>query len=243
MSELYCRIPANWIADPSLCLFEWQTLVGGLLAILAAGAGSFLLYSRIKQSERHELERRGRKFAASRATLPLALSEVTLFARRMVTWLENHRAYLSSAALAANPVDPPSIGDDLIRNLQEFIEATYNTVAVDHISEIIREIQVLSSRAESLILDSSMIGMTFSVDEYVVQAARLHVITGHLFGFARGKDKGPPDSISWDEVGRYLSVQHHIDEDSHPGVYSILQRRGAAWSSVWPPIRQALVEP
>ena len=236
-AELFCRVPANWLTEPSLCLFEWQTLLSGALAIGAAGAGAILLYSQIKQADRHESERRERRFAAARATLPLALSEITSFARIMVEVLAALRTRVINPTALPEAFVSPTVSDELIKNLQGFIEAAHDFTIVDHVCEIIREIQVLTARVESLQNDASLIGQEANIDEYIVQAARLHVIAGNLFDFARGSETNPPSSISWAELSRYLSVQHHIYEDRFPGVYVVLQRRAKAWASVWPPIR------
>lgn len=236
--RLQCATTSVWMSDFSQCLFEWQTLISGFLAVFLATIGSILLYRQIKQVERHEGERRERRFAAARATLPLALSEITLFARQMVTWLGTRSTQIPGNVSAGQISSPPVVSERLVANLQGFIEAAHNPVVVDCVCEIIREIQTLSARAESLQMTVGMIGIQQNIDEYIVQSARLHVIAGNLFEFARTRVSQPPDSIPWSELRSYLSVQHHMDEQLFPGVYAVLDRREKVWESVWPPVKR-----
>jgi hypothetical protein len=51
-----CMVPANWWSDPSQCLYEWQSLLGGVLAVLAAGATIYFMRKQMQQAERHKQE-------------------------------------------------------------------------------------------------------------------------------------------------------------------------------------------
>lgn len=237
-TEMYCRVPTNWMSDFSLCLFEWQTLVGGILAIFAALLGSLLLYRQINQADVLERRRAERRFAAIRATLPLVLKEICEFAKRMLDELVRARG--TRPDISVGPVsenyDPPEIALHLVGSLQEIIEATDRQWIVNWICEIIREIQILSSRSRSLQDANDMMynsSVPSNIDEYIVQAARLHVLTSSLYPFARGEADEHPDPISWDAVSSYLFFRH-IEREEFPGVYSVIQSRDAAWTSLWP---------
>lgn len=237
-TEMYCRVPANWMSDSSLCLFEWQTLASGILAIVAALVGSVLLYRQINQADRLEKKRAERRFAAIRATLPLVLKEICDFARRMLDELVRAREVRPDVSVGpvSEDYDPPEIALHLVSSLQEIIEATDSPWVVDWICEIIREIQILSSRSRSLQDATDMrynSSVPSNIDEYIVQAARLHVITSNLYPFARGETDQPPDPISWDSVSSFLFFRH-IEREEFSGVYSVLKRRDAAWLSLWP---------
>ncbi|WP_157573097.1 hypothetical protein [Novosphingobium sp. AAP83] len=237
--RLQCGIPRDWINDFSQCLFEWQTLVGGILAILAAVIGTLLLHSQIRQSERHETERRGRKFLAARATLPLALSEITGFSRTMIVELISLHNQLTHPSSMAPVFEPPTIPNGLIAALQAFIEATFDTALVDCVCELINEIQVLVARTESLQREEQLLGVTQNIEEYVVQSARLHVIAGSLFPFSRGRESSIPSTVPWSDAYSYLSMQHDLYESDFPGVFAILERRSNAWESIWPRVRRS----
>ena len=239
---LYCRIPSNWQMDPSLCWYEWQTLISGILAIAAAVIAAALLHSQINQTERHEQDRRNRRLESVRASLPLVLSQICGFAREMVVQLVAARRDRPSNT--TGPVEgeynPPELTREIINDLRAFIEASDNAQVNALLSEIIRELQVLTSRARSLI-DAADTNWNSSIptnlDEYIVQAARLHTITGNLFEFARGEAEGPPDEISWDSVSSFLFFRH-VEKDDFPGVYAILERRSEAWQSLWPKVKR-----
>lgn len=239
---LYCRLPLDWKIDPSLCLYEWQTLASGILAIVAAVIAAALLYTQINQTERHEQDRRKRRLEAARATLPLVLSQICGFAREMVMQLVAARRDRASRTTGpiGGPFNPPELSREIIVDLQAFIEASDNMKVNDLLCEVIRETQVLTSRARSL-TDTTDTNWNSSIpanlDEYIVQAARLHTITGNLFDFARGEVDGPPDEISWDSVSSFLFFRH-IEEADFPGVYEILKRRRDAWQSVWPKLKR-----
>ncbi|MFZ2082477.1 MAG: hypothetical protein WAV38_38640 [Xanthobacteraceae bacterium] len=63
-------------------LQNWQTLVAALVAVGAAGVAFHNTTRSLRDGKRLEMRRRGRKHAALRAVLPLALSQLTDYAER-----------------------------------------------------------------------------------------------------------------------------------------------------------------
>ncbi len=243
MSEpLYCRLPTDWIADPSLCWFEWQSLIGGILAIAAAGLGSRLLYMQIAQSERHESDRRQRRLAAVRATFPLALSGICAYSKEMLRQLAQVRLANTddSQEIAIKTFRPPRAPDEFIKDMKELVEAVDDESIVKLICEIIAQIQILDSRAASLTDQREMrhlVGVDRNIDEYIVQSARLHVLTANLFPFARQESNDAPSEIAWDQIESLL-FSWHIESHDYPGAYEVLDRRKRAWLWVWPKQRR-----
>lgn len=238
MSEVYCRVPSNWFSDPSLCLFEWQTLIGGLIAIGAAVLGAILLRSQIEQAERHETERRSRKFAANRATLPLTLSEITAYARSAIVELKFLHDQITQPSSMALRFDLPDFSNSSIISLRDFIDYSTDVNVNDCICEIIREIQILNSRLNDVNLDRNHASIRLEIEEYIVQAARLNLIVGLLFPYARGTSDSLPTSTDWETIAEHLSVSQDMPRDQYPGVYSVIERRAGAWQSVWPQVRR-----
>lgn len=241
-----CISPADWPSMPSQCWYDWQSLIGGILAIVAAFVGAWLLYKQIRQVERHENERRNRRIAAVRATLPLILSGICQFAREMINELSSARTQLGNGTTipTSSSFSPPPVPTAFVAALQDMIEATGDTAIVDLLSEIIGEIQVLSARAGSLIdvRSRGIMGVGSNLDEYLVQAARLHALAGGLFEYARRRDEDAPSAIAWDRVASALHASH-VDDHTHPGAFAILTRRMNAWQSVWPKHRVEEVSP
>jgi hypothetical protein len=236
MGGFYCRMPHDWMADLSLCLFEWQTLIGGVLAISAAILGAILLWIQIKQAERHESQRRSRKFAANRATLPLTLSEITKYARTSIAEMKSLHDQISFPSSMVLQFDPPNFKESSILSLRDFIDYSIYISVNDCLSEIIREVQILSSRMSDINLERDRSILRIEIEEYIVQAGRLNLITGILFPFARSTEDALPAYTDWEAIASHFSVSQNMPKDEYPGVYSILERRANAWSSVWPKI-------
>ena len=70
-----CDIPADWSADFSQCLYEWQALEAGGLAIIAAIIGYFAIRQQIQHSKELERQRLKRVFEARRSTCLLYTSD------------------------------------------------------------------------------------------------------------------------------------------------------------------------
>jgi hypothetical protein len=75
-------------------LKDWQSLVGGVLAIVAAGVGGLFIVAQTKELRRQENDRRLRRHKAARAVMPLALSATCEYTKNCATVL---RQILSSA--------------------------------------------------------------------------------------------------------------------------------------------------
>jgi hypothetical protein len=234
INTVTCRIPPDWLINPSQCWYEWQGLVSGLLAIAAASYGALLLNKQIAQAE---VERRTRRFNAVRATLPLTLSGICTFSKDMLSELSPVRsamAHLGSGPLP-NGFSAPSPPSDLVNALQDMIEATSQHNVVGAISEMISEIQTLSSRVAGLSDQAQMaraIGMDRNIDEYIIQAARIYAISESLFDFARRKDETGPRNVPWDRVYSALHFAN-IEDHQFPDLYADLAKRSQRLEFAW----------
>lgn len=210
---LYCRVPSDWLADSSLCWFEWQALIGSALAV-AAGAGTiFFLRRQLIQSERHENGRRERQLAAVRSTLPLALSGLIQFPEQAIKQLKHMREIMKNDLEGAvADLNPPKAPDQHINNLKDLIENCNNNKVNDLICEIIREIQILVSRVKSLKAPKSErnLNLNCEVDEYIIQSARLNVLIGLLFPYARNETNDIQVVEGWDSVENHLFLTAYM---------------------------------
>jgi hypothetical protein len=218
-------------------LDHWQTLVSGVLAILAAFAGAMLLRKQIAQTEGHERDRLRRRSNAVRATLPLTLSGFGAFAKSAVIELKNAQLLLPANHIGVLPpgFNPPVPPSELVNDLKEMIESTDDEAVISAMSEIVSEVQTLYSRMSSLndpIQMAYIVGSSLTMDQYIVQAARLYAIVEGLFDFARRKTECGPSSIAWDRVHSFLG-QLYIDEAGHPGVFKVLHTRQKRLSVAW----------
>lgn len=235
-----CLETPLWLFIAGRWLYDWQTLVGAILAIVAAIIGSILLRSQLLQAERHESERRERSFAANRAVLPLVLSDVTGFSRKIISELASLYYQIKNPTSMALQFSTVFVSENTINSLKEFIENTYEKSASDCICEIIREVQILNSRVNDLDVDQLRASSCHEISEYIIQAGRLYLICGIMFPYSRGEVESLPETTDWEPIRSHLAVQHNIHEDDYPDVFAVLQRREAAWQSVWPPIRRVV---
>lgn len=83
-------------------LFDWQTLVAGVLALIGAGATVYYIHLQIKQVEYLEVARRSREEMAARAVLPLALSQIVKYAVDCIKQIEEHSS--RPGGRAGNPI-------------------------------------------------------------------------------------------------------------------------------------------
>ena len=175
--ELFCRLPSNWLSDPSMCWFEWQTMVGGFLAVIAAVVSIHFLRKQIASSEKQESLRVNRHHLAVRTTLPLTLSGLCACLRKMLLELDDAKSEIKKVGQDAyagkfNGPPPPS---EHIEELKEVVQSTDEETVLKSVAEIIREMQTLWSRAEVLNNKREMgvnVGISRNLDEYIIQLQR-----------------------------------------------------------------------
>lgn len=222
-------------------LDHWQTLVSGVLAIVAAVGGAALVFRQIAQADKHERDRLRRRSNAVRATLPLTLSGLVSFVSEALKKLIDVRKNLPDHHVGPLPpgFDPPAPPSDLVESLKDMIEATDDETIVSIISLIVAEVQTLTSRMNSLndpVRMSNAVGVDINVEEYIIQAAILNSIIEGLFDFARRKKSTGPSSVSWDRVYSVL-IFMHVDEVEFPKLFATLKRRESQSDFAWKMLR------
>ncbi len=163
-------------------LYHWQTLSTGVFAIAAAGIG----YAAINGAENNRVLR---SYRARLGTLPLVLSSASQYADDVIRGLAQARNILAEqrdGGLTAN-WSPPVFPNDLPPELREFVEVCDYEPANNLVLELLRQLQTLQARLESLVTEESTyrIGVARNIAEYQVQAAKIRQICGALFPFAR----------------------------------------------------------
>ncbi|MBO9713099.1 hypothetical protein [Sphingomonas sp.] len=218
-------------------LDQWQTLISGLLAIIAAIVGAILLRKQIVQADAHEHSRLRRRLTAIRATLPLTLSGLGQFVRDIICQLAQARRALVPGHIGAlrTGFNPPQLPNHLVDALREILEATDDKSIVELISEICCEIQVLNSRIMSLtdqVQMSNLSNVGETVDQYIIQAARVHALIEALFDFARRNEEKGPDCVSWDRVQSVFNLLN-IHGNEFAGLRRTLEIRMSRLPSAW----------
>jgi hypothetical protein len=221
-------------------LDKWQTLITGLLALLAAIPTIILLHKQINVSERHERTRRKTTEAASRAVLPLTLSTIIDYAEQssntLHTLYQNREGEVIPERVRA--IDIPIVPESAIDSLQSMIEASTNPEIAKVIAKIIGKIQIQNSRIRSVIHqeqairpDHIMLVTAKNIEGYVIDSAIIRTLAESLFAYARFESEAP-EEVNWDNVSRSLRLLNWV-EHIHTDLYQTVATRRA---------RSALIE-
>ncbi len=172
---------------------RWQTLIAGLIAIGAAFIGGYFVNAQIKLTKAQEDDRRRRRHAATRATMPLTLSALMEYARLCGRALR--QLYLATPGEAARAeqmtgFDLPPVPGDKIAALAEIIEAGDPAVG-EAIADLLSNLQVQDGRLRSTkadILDPHnplRSIMKRELETYIIDAADLYARCEGMLDYAR----------------------------------------------------------
>lgn len=193
---------------------RWQTLIAGIVAIGAALIGGAFVNAQIRLAKDQEDERRRRRQAATRATMPLTLSALMEYARGCGQALR--RLYLAAHGNAARAAqmgtfDLPPVPGEKIVALAEIIEAGDREVG-KAIAALLRNLQVQDARLRSTkaeILDpqsNTRSVSTLALDDYIIDAADLYARCEGMLGYAREKAETVGGEPSAADLRRALTL-------------------------------------
>lgn len=191
-------------------LYEWQTLVTGLLA-LAIGAASIVVIKRQihQQDELHASARRSR-FAVAKAKSPFAAVELADHAKCYLIAAERLVPLVLSRSKDPFKFDGPSFPSRVEKILDSLVENSDDSILIDQISALYSEHQVMSSRLTEVSQPSQH---ALAIDDYVLQPLMMDAIAMNLLAF--GRDGQPMSRLSWDDVER--SAKRLIGDQSVRG--------------------------
>jgi hypothetical protein len=208
-------------------LFEWQTLVAGTLAVLAAVVTAWLIKRQITQAHQQEQARLSRQANAARVALPLTLSGISHYAEEAAGAL----AQLTLQARAFAEGDPPLKFEsprppsELAPSLERMAGATDDREVVTAIARLLGEIQVLSTRMvfthEQLSDPSGAVAR--ESEQYLLQAGAVYALAESLFDFARFESETAPPELDWDRVFAAFKIMR-----LYPEMYPELHRHSQA---------------
>jgi len=226
MSE-WCRLPRA-ASQFSCWIYDWQTLLAGVLAVLAAVIGSVLLWRQIRLSKEQEAERRRRRFNAARATMPLLLSGICAYARDIASVLRSIHRSAGQYAFGADSLinNAPALPGELTPALERLIESTGDDELAKHIADLLSQIQIINARISEIPrLSPAAGGLQLMIEDYMIQAASIYAAASSLFGFAR---REAPDLASSErmEVRSALNLLE-IRDSEFERVHETARRREA----------------
>jgi hypothetical protein len=201
-------------------------LAAGLLALLAALIGAYLLHKQTVQARLHEDERRRRRHEAVRATLPFALSQVSEYAEQVARCVEPlvNSTDESVDFHARKSLKLPNLPDEVLKHLTDAIEASPSARARSTMADMIRDLQILQSRSRSFLRDEpSMIVVRANVENLIALCAEVYAGTSILFGYARRQTECVKLS-DFDNEARTALKLFGLFEEIHGRSFEALER-------------------
>jgi hypothetical protein len=206
-------------------LFGWQTLLSGILALLAALATIYLLNKQITLAAKQEAERRARRARAIRSTLPLALSEMTGLTYKIVADLRaigasNQQETLANAIRNHEFSEPNA---ETISILKEMIDFSDSDIAIRALTEIISETQILFANIRSP-KDSKDLSVTrHNLKSYVCRAIKIHSLASILFPYARSEVEDI-EIENFKKLCQTAVIALGVSDHQFPGISQAVQR-------------------
>lgn len=201
-------IIGNW-------LYNWQTLISGMLALVAALWAGCNLNRQIRQTAKLADQQLQRQHKAARATLSLTLSVLVQVVEQLLLDLRRARKELLNGQ-EVREFSPPTLPADTIPELQQIILSTDNPSVTEPISEIIRQMQTLWSRV-SIAPDPDPnihnCNPMNGIKDWLIQAAQVHALVESLFEYARGNSQDGPTSVAWERAESILIRLYIYDKD------------------------------
>lgn len=209
----------------------WQTLTGALVALLAAYIAFRNTKHSLNQAARLENNRRGRKHAAVRAVLPLALAQISGYAERSARALNELLGKCTGETLPHRTApetlvqSPPT---ETLKTLADFIEYS-DTLDVRVLEATAAWIQIHDSRVRGLFDDNRSAGsghviVRSEIEGHIIDAASIYAGAASAFDYARRREETLPTELSWDDVRSALRNMR-VWEDEYPRVHEALKRR------------------
>lgn len=212
-------------------IYDWQTLLSGLLALFAAVVTVRNLKKQILQGKKQENDRLRRQHGAARATLPLTLSGLVETMRQILAALHQVKSDLKQQSLVQN-FNPPPPPTEAIEELQQIILSTDKPDVIQPISEIIRQMQTLWARVEVLrdpTQQAARAGLSIELNDWIIQAAKVHALIESLFDYARCEAENGPANVKWERAESVLVQMYIYDE----ALKAIVQRKFKKSPSFW----------
>ena len=228
IDNLQCAVPADWSQDFSQCLYEWQGLEAGGLAIVAALIGAFFIRRQITLAASIEDARLRRSSAATRAISSLVFSQICRASQRLITRLGALRRMSVAERLQAT--DGPlslDLSNEIVPTLERLLNSTEDEKFVDAISALIIEIQVTESRLETMGITTD-----FEVDDRLIDLAGVYAFSERLLEFVRKEIPEAPDRIEWHRISAVLRMSH-VNEHRNPAVHARVQPHLENGSAYW----------
>ena len=248
----YCLDLPNAASIMGQWLFDWQTLISGILAVGAAYWAGCLIGKQIRQTEELHEKELVRHHRAVRAVLPLALSEISEFCRKIAENIASEIEVRTEntgtdwvAELApegsSKHLTDQNFPASTIPTFQAFIETLTDIRNIRHVAELISSLQIVNSRYCSFNL--LHVGISYSLYGLLLDIAKVRVLSNAMFNYARFLDEGlfalvdvKANDVIWDKISveaHSLIFSRKIPDLFFKEISERIERYKAANSSPW----------
>ncbi len=213
----WCLQLPSWSAIAGQWLYDWQTIISGLLALFAALLAGWLLSRQIKQTETFNQNQIQRQHNAARVVLPLVLSTIYGKCTGVATAVAEEIEYRwdNGDALSMGdihegrdrqknlpPIDLPA---DTLVAIKQFVETLQRRPQIKHFAELVSSVQILLSRNNDFNL--GQVAALHGLYGLLIDAGKVRMLVDAIFNYARFVDEGEfelvgtvgPDEI-WDKI-------------------------------------------
>lgn len=240
------------MADPSQCWYDWQTVVAGLIAIVAALIGARAIYIQTRKTQELAQAELSRRHNAARSVLPIALSELHSLCQSMAdTITEEIEARRDSsfdpgfdgAFLGARATTLPAkhLPNELQCRFQDFVETLDDDREVRHIGQLLSQIQILMARWNSFKLDQ--IAPDIGLMQLVLNVSTVCFLNDGIFNYARMADTHSFGAVdvktlddAWDAIrGKAVELLFHYSrlDELHEKLNNLVDGRKKSGTSPW----------
>jgi hypothetical protein len=210
-------------------LYQWQTLIAGLLALVAI----VWLQRQISFAREQENERRERQHFAARATMPAALNDVVDYAKAGIEALKTVPRPTGNSALIAVPLEwtppkLPGIPSEAVAVLRTCIEsADYGPRK--EIAKLLSDLQICNSRLYDLFEETlspqgraRRSATSYNMQLYFGDFLELYLRCDRMFRYARGEQPEIALNIT---LGDMTTRAVFADLEGYPGLTEALTKR------------------
>lgn len=219
---------ATWYA----CVYDYQALVAGVLALGAAGITAFFLWLQIRQQRKFRKDDLRRRLKATRALLSQSLGKIIEYTNSCEKVCDS--LYYD----AQNPDFPikkqlevPEIDPIVFTIFRDFLECA-DEVAHEAITLLIQDLEVQNYRLKQSVFDSfnswqddiDTPGFVNEACERMIETAELNAKANSIVRYARGYVEEPEQrNETQAALGHFQFLGH--DSSTHPELFQKLEDR------------------
>jgi hypothetical protein len=201
----------------------YQTLITGILALIAATATIYVMNTQVQQVDDAQKENRERHNFAARAVMPPALDSLCGYTSASIEFLLHARDAPPGPALpGSSPVQVPAISESSIKVLRECIESA-EIPDRQRIADLISAIQIQNARIRDVYTTGGARRATLTnIDHYIFNSIVIQAQINVLFPYARRETTSVP--IVTREAVIQAAKFFVIDQDTNPNVQALIDR-------------------